>query len=130
MKNILILKTPHIEVLFSAIRGHGRSNNNPTSKQFESMYKRLLTNIEIKGSKFGIQSSILNVSSVITSKRKENLEESSKFQIMLDSFDQTYLQLFHCLGLTGFTEDVVSYIAGFVAKCIKRCLVCIYYLNL
>lgn len=129
------LSQDHIEVTFSAVRSFGGSNNNPTARQFEAIYKRLLSHTEIKGSRFGnaIQldnTSILNVSSVTTSNLNENLENSNEFITMLNSFDQSYIELFNSFSLPQFSDDVVAYIAGFVVKCLKKCIVCTSCLNL
>lgn len=38
----------HLELFFGVLRAHGRANNNPTSRQFKSAYKKTLINTELK----------------------------------------------------------------------------------
>ena len=70
LKYILAYKfsQDHLQVFFSAIRSRGGHNNNPTARQFESAYKRLLIHCEVTGSQNAncldqILISILTVSS-------------------------------------------------------------------
>jgi non-receptor tyrosine kinase TNP-like protein len=44
------LSQDHLEMFFSAIRSRGGYNNNPSARQFETAYKRLLVHAEIKSS--------------------------------------------------------------------------------
>ncbi|GLV33369.1 hypothetical protein CBL_20115 [Carabus blaptoides fortunei] len=47
------LSQDHLEMFFSAVRGRGGFNNNPTSVQFQAAYKRLLVYTAVKGSDCG-----------------------------------------------------------------------------
>ena len=53
MKYLLTYKLSqdHIELFFGAVRSSGGFNNNPTSLQFMSAYRRLLMRHEIEGGK-------------------------------------------------------------------------------
>lgn len=44
------LSQDHLEVFFSALRSHGGYNNNPTAKQFQAAYKKLLIHTSVSGS--------------------------------------------------------------------------------
>nr|CAI5861979.1 unnamed protein product [Callosobruchus analis] len=43
------LSQDHLEIFFSAVRSKGGINNNPTSRQFQAIMKRLLIHQEIAG---------------------------------------------------------------------------------
>lgn len=47
------LSQDHLETFFSSVRQRGGFNNNPTSKQFQIAYKKLLIHNEISGSQYG-----------------------------------------------------------------------------
>lgn len=58
----------HLELIFGTIRSFGGYNNNPTTRQFKSAFKKLIIHVEIKEEKTGNcipleEISILNVSS-------------------------------------------------------------------
>ncbi|CAH0591438.1 unnamed protein product [Chrysodeixis includens] len=40
----------HLELLFCNMRSHGGANNNPTARQFRSIYQKILVHIELKDS--------------------------------------------------------------------------------
>lgn len=126
------LSQDHIEIFFSAVRTKGGSNNNPTARMFESIYKRLLIHSEIRGSESANAVSlddmpILHCSSRCISQNEDgtNFLDSDQFTASLQfALDQNHFvsDIWH---LTTYIEDVVSYIAGFVLKCLKRGLSCI-----
>lgn len=47
------LSQDHLEMFFGAVRRRGGNNNNPTPRQFENIYKRLLVHVNIKASAHG-----------------------------------------------------------------------------
>lgn len=47
------LSQDHLKLFFGAIRSRGGFNNNPTSRQFEAAYKRLLIQSEISAGNRG-----------------------------------------------------------------------------
>nr|CAH7724979.1 unnamed protein product [Callosobruchus chinensis] len=122
----------HIELFFSAIRSKGGSNNNPTARQFEAIYKRLLLHSEIKGTKTANVVAIDNTSilgrTYINTLTKtnfgEHLEETEEY---INDSEETLaivdflLQLWQ---LTPYVCDIVAYIAGFVVKNLKKCIAC------
>ena len=113
------------------MRSRGGSSNNPTARQFEHIYKRLLLHTEIKGADAGNAvaldaTSILHVSckTLTHTDNNENLEHGDDFlPISKEIEDHDYIgaPIWH---LTSYVNDVVAYIAGFVVKCLKRCVTC------
>ncbi|KAF0763324.1 Uncharacterized protein FWK35_00006252 [Aphis craccivora] len=110
------LSQDHLETFFSAIRGKGGYNNNPTCRQFQAAYKRLLVHNAIVGSVNG-NCQILdstNTLSVIKKKhyRKDifqNIESLPENKIL----DHVYFGNIN--NINGYIEDVSVYIAGFIA---------------
>lgn len=122
----------HLEIFFSAVRTKGGSNNNPTARMFEIIYKKLLVHTEVRGSETANAVSlddmpILYNSSRCISRREDgtNLLDSEEYRESLEStIEISYLasDIWH---LTTYVEDVVSYIAGYVLKSLKKGLSCI-----
>jgi hypothetical protein len=133
LKYILTYKISqdHLEIFFSAVRSRGGSNNNPTCKQFEAIYKRLLLHTEIKGADSGNAVAIDNTSLLHCSSRTltcndngENLQDTPDFiQIFNELQEHDYIStpVWH---LTTYTTDIVAYISGFVVKCLTKCISC------
>lgn len=126
----------HLEVFFSAIRSRGGHNNNPTARQFESAYKRLLIHCEVTGSQNAncldqTPISILTVSSkhkfqIVPSGIQcldANLKDDNDiFESHLN--DHAYYKLPEFATLSFYVVDVVSYIAGFVVRQVKKTVKC------
>lgn len=127
----------HIEILFSAIRSKGGSNNNPSAKMFEAIYKRLLIRSEIKGSDTANAISfdympILHCSSRIICNADDgtNLLDSEEYARNLDDFKEHNYAISNMWHLTTYVEDVVSYVAGFVLKGLHKVVTCTYCLQI
>lgn len=134
LKYILTYKfsQDHLEIFFSVIRSRGGHNNNPSARQFESIYRRLLVHSEIRGAdsanSIALDSTgILHCSSIqglTTIENGENLlnsEEYIKICEEIENHDYVSGSVWH---LTDFIKDVVRYIAGFIVRALKKCLVC------
>lgn len=123
----------HIEIFFSVIRSHGGYSDNPSARQFEAIYKRLLVHTELVHNETGTNCiplekiSILNCTSAvekINSTTKKDMaitvENSEEFNFESEIETQIYL--------SPFGEKVVEYIAGFVVfSALKKikCMTCI-----
>lgn len=124
------LSQDHLEIFFSIIRSKGGFNNNPTGRQLEYIYKRLLIHAEIKGSEHANvtaidKTSILYCSSKITKDDQGNdLLESVDYKALCEEIDELDFLQSSAWHLTPYCADVVAYIAGFVVKCLKRCVTC------
>ncbi|CAH2088930.1 unnamed protein product [Euphydryas editha] len=115
---------------FSSIRSRGGYNNNPNPVQFKAAYKRLLIRAEIRDHGIGNcipleQISILNCPS--TDEPVKTIDKLTHRHILIEEDDSTLYEeyLDHLeLSLSEYTEQVLQYIAGFIARKLTRCLKC------
>lgn len=124
----------HLELFFSSIRSRSGWNNNPTARQFTASYKRLLLRAELRHGGMGNcipleQIGILTCSSTPTKTLPEHKINMSCPQLMeslaeetLDRFFRDYEYLSETLS--QYSEEVVIYIAGFVAQHLQKVLKC------
>ena len=123
------LSQDHLEMYFCAVRSAGGFNNNPTARQFESIFKRLLIRNEIKASERGNaisidSTSILYCSSITKTKTGTNLADSEEFEKTLGEINKMDFLTSSAWHLTSLTSDIVAYIAGFIIKGLKKCITC------
>ncbi|CAG4985045.1 unnamed protein product [Colias eurytheme] len=128
----------HIELLFSAIRMHGGFNDNPNTKQFKGIYRKLLCHLELKTSDTGnciqLQNiAVLNCSSALKCINRttmcERFEEEdpellAAIEMVKDEFDQI-TEFVDVPYMSNFKNQVVGYIAGFVVKSLSKQIKCI-----
>lgn len=105
------LSQDHLELFFGAVRSKGGHNNNPTARQFEAAYKRLLVHSEIRAPKTGnaidLESiPILSYGShpkVLNTELGEKIEETEEYKTYLITVEQNikenYLILMHGTSL-------------------------------
>lgn len=131
------LSQDHLELFFCNIRAHGGCNNNPTSKQFQAFYRKLLCHVEIKNSNNGNcvdleHISVLNCSSAVkiinsTTTRSTLADESEDVEIKdlnmssLKDFDHFCSTM---PKMTEFTEQIITYIAGYVVRALGKIIKC------
>ncbi|KYN28696.1 THAP domain-containing protein 9 [Trachymyrmex cornetzi] len=128
------LSQDYLETFFSAVRSRGGFNNNPNAKQFMSAYKRLLVHAEVDISKSANnivldETVVLNVSSAILVPHKDinnvmqdDTDEHDIYSI--DKSDHDY-SLYHNEWLhSDYVQDVVTYIAGFIARSVTKIIKC------
>lgn len=113
----------HLEIFFAAVRAQLGANNNPSCAQFSHIFKRFLVQHDIKsttGNSYAQDgTSFLSIpSSYLKSTRRlrEDSSEENDFQIPNLNFTSG------CLS--EFKSNVITYIAGFVVKMVKRNLTC------
>ena len=118
----------HLETFFSAIRSRGGWNNNPNCMQFSNAFKKLLIQQEVKASSNAnslenvYSPSILTVSSA-SSVRIVDPSASFFFKYLAGNNDDDD----DCIDLKDLNltvHDVVTYIAGFVEKCLRKKMKC------
>lgn len=125
----------HIELFFASIRSHGGSNDNPTPRLFEAIYKKSLIHTELLQTSTGNcipleKISILNCSSAIARINLTTTPRSTK-EAIYDNDHETQEEFdigMESVELSQFSENVVEYIAGYVSSSlIKRikCCTCI-----
>jgi len=142
MKYLLTYKfsQDHIELFFAAVRSSLGSNNNPTVRQFISAYKRLLIRNEVEGVGGNCiavdQTRILFVTATATgSTSKQSVEVDSLDMALVRRYDlalrlpqqvsdHDYVDLSNDLNLSVYKQYVVSYIAGFVVRMVRRQVIC------
>ncbi|KAF0754735.1 THAP-type domain-containing protein [Aphis craccivora] len=101
------LSQDHLEMFFSAIRARRGFNNNPTTAQFESSYKRLLVHTELITNKTKTEDTITNI-----------------YIDMLCAEDRSFLEngLINDINIvdTVYITNVVEYISGFIVRKVQR----------
>lgn len=122
------LSQDHIETTFSAIRGRGGYNDNPTCRQFQAAYKRILVHNQLTGSNFGNCSildgtQILPVSTKLSSRKiNGNVDLSFDWVPNRTLIDHDYFK--NIIEINTYIEDVSQYIGGFVARKIIQIIPC------
>lgn len=128
----------HLELFFGAIRSKGGHNNNPTSRQFEAAYKRLIIHTELVSVKGNVSELekifILSCgNSPTVNEDGQQIEETSEYKLaqnrIIDQVDELYFNS-NAWTLTTYIEDVVGYIAGFVVRSLRKCVTCVKCLKL
>lgn len=119
------LSQDHLEIFFSAIRGRGGFNNNPTARQFTAAYKRLLVKQQVKIGTGNCQpqddTEILEVTTATVNTRRRLDLEPVEPELDHDYFPSADV-------ISQFKEEAIAYIAGFVVKKMKEkhnCFTCI-----
>ena len=133
------LSQDHLELFFGCIRCHLGCNNNPTSRQFIAAYKRLLVQNEIKASK-NTNCTNLELVPILTI-------DYSSIQRIISNSDNTAITICHTIEqnlterqpletehdyadtpnivtLSKYTDNAVTYIAGYVARNVIKRLPC------
>ncbi|KAL2099437.1 hypothetical protein ACEWY4_005917 [Coilia grayii] len=114
----------HLELLFNYIRASGRCNNNPTARQFQAIFRRLMVRCGVSASETGnvaALDNIVSLSAVEMSSVEAVEEHPSPFaNISAIVSDHSYLPT----QFGGLVENALVYIAGFVVKQIFRKLSC------
>ena len=138
LKYLLMYKVSqdHIELFFAAVRSAGGWNNNPTTRHFIATYKQLLMRHRIEGGNGNcspqddtrildsvedqcpINSCQTGTSDISIARRYDlNLRQPA-------AIDHDYCDVSNAIKLSEYKEEAISYIAGFVAKMVKKQIVC------
>lgn len=121
------LSQDHLETFFSAIRGKGGYNDNPTCRQFQAAYKRLLVHNAIVGSEKGNCSILDNTKILAVDKNKLYAKEISQYEQNVTKtqlHDHDYFSVVY--NMSAYVEDVSVYIAGFVTLKLQKKIDCNY----
>ncbi|KAJ8714306.1 hypothetical protein PYW08_007926 [Mythimna loreyi] len=129
----------HIEIFFSVIRSHGGYNDNPTARQLEAIYKKLLIHTELHATSTGTNCiplekiTILNCTSAIEKINKSVIIRGDEDELQPpiaiggcnslkneDILEDIESQVF----ISPFGEKVIEYIAGFSAFSALKTLKC------
>ncbi|KAF0686751.1 Uncharacterized protein FWK35_00035301, partial [Aphis craccivora] len=132
----------HLELFFGSIRAQGGYNNNPTARQFQSAYKKLvvrvndvesfntgncipLEHIDILHYSSSDPIKVINLNNLILSE-SEILENNQSVDSYINDHD--YICKPNEYSISNFTKEVTIYIAGFVVyklASVLRCEICI-----
>jgi len=133
------LSQDHIELFFGAIWASCGCNNNPTVRQFIAAYKRLLMRHNVAG---GIgnctvqdATNMLSVTANSVASNDTGLQQDS-LDVCIGRLyalsgqpsivhDHAYVELPSKTTLTNYKTAVVSYIAGYVVKMVRRKISCL-----
>nr|XP_033947312.1 uncharacterized protein LOC117452698 [Pseudochaenichthys georgianus]XP_033947313.1 uncharacterized protein LOC117452698 [Pseudochaenichthys georgianus] len=114
----------HLELLFNSIRASGGWNNNPSARQFQAIFRRLMVRCGVSPSETGnvaAQDHTVSLSAVEMSSAETAEEHPSPFaNISAVVSDHSYLPT----RFGGLVENALVYIAGFVVRQILRKLSC------
>jgi hypothetical protein len=135
-KKLLFLLTykasqDHVELFFCALRSRLGANNNPSTGEFKSAYKRLLLHHQIRGNK---GNSIVQDDTSVLVFQKKNLKTfqstqndfslQRKYGLSFKDDEHDYSLISHLPILSDFQEAVLEYIAGFAVKMVLKLLTC------
>lgn len=118
----------HLEMFFGTVRSHLGANNNPSCKEFISIIKRLMVHNEIRAVKGNVD--ILDSTEFLTISSKQwkpSTSQSTKM-LLLSDIDLKKNEVYEVEnllnGLSEFKEAVITYIAGYVVKMVKKNVKC------
>lgn len=122
----------HLEMLFSVIRSHSGCNNNPTARKFKTVFKKILSHIELciptTGNGIAIEDiPILHDTSANKSVDTLKNVKSCWTETMPTVQDHDYLKNIH--SSTEFSLNVIVYIAGYIVHKIQKKINCIHCLK-
>lgn len=126
----------HLEYFFSAIRARGGFNNNPSARQFQSAFKRMLIHGELKHIATGNCIPLSDVTILTYTKPHvaiNNTTERNRLlpevEILLEESEKPVLDNDHDYladpsKLTEFAKQIIVYIAGFVVQRLEKQIKC------
>lgn len=135
------LSQDHLELFFGAIRSKGGHNNNPTARQFEAAYKRLIVHLELVASQTGNVQDLESIpiltcgsgNNITINEDGQHLDETPEYiqkaREVMEEINPAFLNS-KAWDLTDYVQDIVAYIAGYVVKTLKKCITCIKCLSL
>ncbi len=130
------LSQDHLELFFGAVRASCGSNNNPNVRQFIAAYKRLLMRHNIEGGLGNClrqdQTALLNVDVVCEQSGDYNTDSLDMSMARFYDIptrkpicdDHDYADMPPINTLSDYKTAVVTYIAGFVVRMVKRKISC------
>jgi len=121
----------HLELFFGQIRGKGGYNNNPTPRQFKAAYKKTLLHMALKDNGSGncIPLEKIGILTCSSSKIINNTSQEwgNGTGREIEDFNDIPEDHDYVLGaetITEFSEAIVEYVAGFVARRLTKALKC------
>jgi len=129
----------HLELFFGSIRAHGGHNNNPTVRQFRSVYRKLvirtndipsfntgncipLEEIDILHYSSSDPVTVLNNNSSGCS--SDLIDEEIEQDISAFIMDHDYIGSHSSYSFSNFSKEIIVYISGFVVHKLTNVLKC------
>lgn len=126
----------HLELMFGHIRSHGGCSTNPTARQFQAIYKKLLVKSELRDVDQGNCIALEEVSFLSCSSAVQNINLTIEPCKLHEGNDEDEMSLLYeqavfdeeisilVQDVTEFSSQVVSYIAGFIVHRLLKLLKC------
>lgn len=122
-------------MFYGSIRAQGGNNNNPTTREFKSAYKKLLVNAQIKYSRLGNCISLQDIPTLnCTSVWSNSVQAINSSNVTLYNDIKLEPELYSDeknathINLSSFSKEVTIYIAGFVTHKLftqLKCDICV-----
>jgi len=117
------LSQDHLETFFSCIRRMGGFNNNPTYRQFKLSYKKLVSHVnsivpDAANCTLQDNTNVLKINDTST-----NTEISNDELVSIVEFEHDYMGSYGW-SWSEYSHKIVTYIAGFIVKSIKKSIKC------
>ena len=129
MKYLLTYKLSqdHLELFFSAVRARGGFNNNPTSRQFQAAYKRLLMRHHVKN---GTGNCLVRDDTTVLpiAQPQSTIDLTRKYDLLTRTpltSEHDYADIPNFETVSPYKDAAISYIAGYVVRMMKRRITCI-----
>lgn len=121
----------HLEHFFGSVRCHGGSNNNPSARQFESIYKKLLTYAQIRNSGSGNCSALHQMSILQCTSPVDRINVTTRYRDLTDTHEKSiesenvdFPELEDLTHVSEFGERVLEYMAGYTVHALIKKLKC------
>lgn len=120
------LSQDHIELFFCNVRSHGGANDNPTPRQFETIYKKILIHTELDQSSSGNCVALENIAILNCSSAIERINSTTERHTIESEQNDDFedLEMLELISLSQFCENMIEYIAGFVVSSLFKRLKC------
>ncbi|KAL7306236.1 hypothetical protein TKK_0001673 [Trichogramma kaykai] len=120
------LSQDHLEMFFACIRKCGGFNNNPTTIQFKSAYRKLVSHVSIKVP-LTANCMPLDDTLLMTTRSDITPDQDSSNDDDCEDLDNA-ISLCDKLSLSMYVEEVIAYVSGAVVKSILpkiKCSICV-----
>jgi hypothetical protein len=118
-------------MFFGSVRAQGGYNNNPTSRQFKSAYKKIMVNAQIKDTGLGNCMALEDIPVLNCSSVNDPITVINNSKCILNKYidlepEQYNFETdgFHLNNLSQFSKEVSLYIAGFVSHKLSTKIKC------
>lgn len=124
----------HLELFFGCIRAKGGWNNNPSTRSFKTAMKQMLAHSDIRDSGTGNCIPLEDITILHVTRNREQIINSSIPSELFDEEAQRWDKIANVIhdhsyipdnrNISEFSSYIISYISGFVVKCLQKSLRC------